>query len=67
MSDSVQHTECGKWHVRRDSLSAKIGFAVTPENIVRAMHQREDTWNCHLQVVYVQSVLQQKKVDLDGP
>ncbi|KAG8260540.1 hypothetical protein J6590_094839 [Homalodisca vitripennis] len=67
IADTAQHTECGRWHVRRASLSAENGFSVTPENIFGAMHQRDDTWNCHLQVVYVQSVLRAKKVDLDGP
>ncbi|KAG8333579.1 hypothetical protein J6590_108038, partial [Homalodisca vitripennis] len=27
IADTAQHTECGRWHVRRASLSAENGFS----------------------------------------
>ena len=67
VTDTARHTffDCNRWHARRASLFAEIGVDETPENIVGAMLQGEDNWNCVKH--YVQSLLRAKKVDLDRP
>lgn len=63
MEDTVEHTffHCQRWEAERNLTERNIAVALTPENIVTLMLEREDKWE--IITNHIRTILKTKERD----
>lgn len=58
---------CDRWEQRIRLLGYRIGQNISPDDVVKAMLRKEDTWNCMTRFAKEIFFSQAKKIDLNRP